>query len=85
MRRFKWIDWNLHKIEAHGLSREEVEAAFNHIHDFCKRDDESAEMYAETPSGRRIWIAWRYDREDDEVPDIFGERLEPAFFVITAY
>ena len=26
MRQFKWIEWNLQKIEAHSLSAEEVEA-----------------------------------------------------------
>jgi hypothetical protein len=29
MRQFKWIEWNLQKIAAHGLSAEEVEAAFD--------------------------------------------------------
>jgi hypothetical protein len=29
MRRFKWIEWNLQKIAAHGLSAEEVEAPFD--------------------------------------------------------
>jgi hypothetical protein len=85
MRRFKWIEWNLDKIAAHGLSADEVEAAFNCIHAFQKRDDESFEMYAETPAGRRIWVIWRYDREGDEAPDIFGEISDPAVFVITAY
>jgi len=31
MRRFKWIEWNLRKIDAHGLSPQEVEAAFDRI------------------------------------------------------
>lgn len=42
-------------------------------------------MFAETPSGRRIWVIWRYDREDDEIPDVFGELGETPVFVITAY
>ncbi len=42
-------------------------------------------MYAEISSGRRIWVIWRYHREDDEIPDVFGELGEPAIFVITAY
>ena len=50
-----------------------------------ERDDGSFQMYAETPAGRRIWVIWRYDREEDEVPDIFGEFGEPPIFVITAY
>ena len=85
MRRFKWIEWNLNKIAAHALSQEDVEAAFGCIHDFSERDDGSFEIYAETPSGRRIWVIWRYDKEDDEIPDIFGEVSDPAVFVITAY
>jgi hypothetical protein len=27
MRQFKWIEWNLQKIDAHGLAPEDVEAA----------------------------------------------------------
>jgi hypothetical protein len=42
-------------------------------------------MYAEVPSGRRIWVIWRYDRGDDAIPDVFGEISEPPIFVITAY
>jgi hypothetical protein len=85
MRHFKWIEWNLQKVAAHGLSPEEVEAAFNAVYTLQERRDGSFEMYAETPSGRRIWVVWRYDREDDEIPDIFGELGEQATFVITAY
>ena len=42
-------------------------------------------MFAETPSGRRIWVIWRYDREDDEIPDVFTDLGEVPIFVITAY
>ena len=28
---------------------------------------------------------WRYDREDDEIPDVFGELGDVPIFVITAY
>jgi hypothetical protein len=31
MRQFKWIEWNLQKLDAHGLSADEVEAAFDRI------------------------------------------------------
>jgi hypothetical protein len=85
MRRFKWIDWNLHKIDAHNLSAEEVEAAFDRVFQVDQRRDGSFEMLAEAPSGRRIWVIWRYDREHDEVLDVFGDLEEPPIFVITAY
>lgn len=85
MRQFKWIEWNLQKIDAHALSQEEVEAAFAHILRLEQRRDDCYEMLAETPAGRRIWVIWRYDREDDEVPDVFGELGEARIFVITAY
>jgi hypothetical protein len=52
------------------------------------RKDGSIQMFAETPAGRRIWVIWRYDREDDEIPDVFGELGELGdlpIFVITAY
>jgi hypothetical protein len=61
MRQFKWIEWNLAKIEAHALSPEDVEAAFDQVFSLEERKDGSYQMFAETPSGRRIWIFWRYD------------------------
>jgi hypothetical protein len=85
MRQFKWIDWNPQKIDAHGLSAEEVEAAFDQVFTLQERNDGSFRMFAATPSGRRIWVIWRYDQEDDEIPDIFGELGEVPIFVITAY
>ncbi|MCI0676083.1 MAG: hypothetical protein L0Y42_09950 [Phycisphaerales bacterium] len=85
MRRFKWIEWNLHKIAAHGLSAAEVEAAFDRVYSLEERTDRSFQMFAETPSGRRIWVIWRYDREDDQAPDILSELDEVPIFVITAY
>lgn len=85
MRRFKWIEWNLQKIDAHALSAAEVEAAFDRVLQVQTRRDGSYQMLAEVPSGRPIWVIWRYDRDDDEIPDVFGELGEPAIFVITAY
>lgn len=40
MRAFKWIDWNLQKIDGHGLSAEEVEAAFDNVFSLQERRDE---------------------------------------------
>ena len=37
VRQFKWIDWNLQKIDAHGLSVEEVEAAFDRVFSLPRR------------------------------------------------
>lgn len=85
MRRFKWIEWNLQKIAAHALSADEVEAAFDRVYQLDERRDGSFEMIAEIPSGRRIRVIWRYDREDDALPDIFGELEDAPIFVITAY
>ncbi len=85
MRQFKWIEWNLRKIDAHNLSADDVEAAFERVFSLQERRDGSYQMYAATPSGRRIWVIWRYDREDDEIPDVFGELGDVPIFVITAY
>ena len=85
MRRFKWIEWNLAKIDAHGLSRAEVEAAFDRVYSLEHRRDGSYAMFAETPAGRRICVIWRYDREDDEPPDVLAELDDPPIFVNTAY
>ena len=85
MRQFKWIEWNREKIDAHALSAEEVEASFDRVFRLEERKDGSYQMFAETPSGRRIWVIWRYDREEDETHDIFGEFGTAPIFVITAY
>lgn len=85
MRRFKWIEWNLKKIEAHALSVEQVEAAFDRVYSLKAREDGSYQMFAEIPEGRRIWVIWRYDSEDDNGPDIFEDLEELPIFVITAY
>lgn len=85
MRSFKWIEWNLQKIDAHGLSSDEIEAAFDQVVSLRERNDGSYQMFAVTPSGRRIWVIWRYDRESNGVPDIFGEVPAASIFVVTAY
>ena len=85
MRQFKWIEWNLRKIDAHGLSVEEVEAAFDRGFSVQERKDGSFQTLAETPSGRLIWVIWRYDQEDLEMFDVFGDPIDPPIFVITAY
>ena len=70
---------------AHALAADEVEAAFDRAMRLEERRDGSFRMLAETPSGRRIWVIWRYDREPDELPDVFGEVEDPPIFVVTAY
>jgi len=85
MRAFKWIEWNLQKIDEHGLSADEVEAAFDSVYNLQARRDGSFRMYAATPSGRLIWVIWRYDREDDPILDVFGDSGDVPVFVITAY
>lgn len=85
MRKFKWIEWNLQKIDAHALSAHGVEAAFERVFSLTEWKDGSFQMFAETPSGRRIWVIWRYDDDGDEIPDVFGELSDPPIFVITAY
>jgi len=85
MRQFKWIEWNIEKVDAHALSVEEVEAAFDHVFSIQQRKDGSYQMFAQTPSGRRIWVIWRYDREHDKALADFGQSEESPVFVITAY
>jgi hypothetical protein len=84
MRRFKWVEWNLQNIAAHGLSAGDVESAFDRVFRLEERRDGSFRMFAEIPSGLRIWLIWRYDREDMSMPDVFGEVAESPIFVIPA-
>lgn len=46
MRHFKWIEWNLRKIDAHALSAEDVEAAFDRVFHLEKRRDGAYQMFA---------------------------------------
>lgn len=85
MREFKWIEWNLEKIEAHTLTSQEVEASFDKVYHLQQRKDGSFQMFAEIPSGRRIWVIWRYDQNDETAPDVFGDTRDSPIFVITAY
>lgn len=62
-----------------------MEAAFDRVLSLTERSDGSVRMYAETPFGKRIWIVWRYDCEDELIPDVFGDTPDPPIFVITAY
>lgn len=83
MPRFRWIEWNLDKIAAHGLAYEEVEHAFeNHVGPHQERADGSYETIGMMPSGRVILIVWRYDEEFDPVED---EGTADMVFVITAF
>ena len=75
----------MQKIDAHGLAAEEVEAAFDRVYTLQDRTDGSFQMFAETPTGRKIWVIWRHDIDDDELPDIFGDLEDALIFVITAY
>jgi hypothetical protein len=85
MRRFKWIDWNLAKIDRHHLSWQEVEAAFDYVFSLEERKDGSFQMFAVTPAGRRIWVIWRFDLEGDDLQGVLDELENTSIFVITAY
>jgi len=81
--RFRWIEWNLDKIAAHGLTFEDVEHAFeHHVGPHQERSDGAYETIGVTPSGRAIVIVWRYDEEFDPLEE---EGTAEVVFVITAF
>ena len=85
MRTFKWIEWNIDKIDAHSLTVADVEASFDRVYSLQERRDGSFQMGAETPSGRRIWVIWRYDRQQGDQFDVIDDLVPQLIFVITAY
>jgi hypothetical protein len=81
--RFKWGEWNLSKIAAHGLSAQDVEYAYEHARGaHLEREDGAYETVGPTPSGRVILIVWRYNDEFDALKDDY---VIQVVFVITAY
>jgi hypothetical protein len=84
MRDFKWISWNIRKVEDHGLTVEEVESAFDEVLTQQQRPDGVFTMWGLTDTGREVCVVWRYDLEED-YPDIMGDVGDFPIFVITAY
>ena len=76
---FHWDDYNEAKIDAHNLSKEEVEYAWTHDLKTDEYEHEKHGAYWETtgecPSGRIITIVWRWN---------VREQIE-GVYVITAY
>lgn len=76
---FKWIEWNLDKIAAHGLSASDVEAAWLNRYGDDEFEHPERGTYYESfgpcPSGRIVKIIWRWANE---------EYVE-IVFVITAF
>ena len=79
MEDFLWIDFNLQKIDNHGLSADEVENAWQKRRDIARRIHAVNGPYTESqgtcPSGRVIKIIWRYN------DGLNGREI----FIITAY
>ena len=77
MAQFVWIDWNLAKIDAHGLSAAEVEHAWANRRDVARRDDPEPGViaYGTLPNGRPVKIVWRWNGLGDA----------DLVFVVTAY
>lgn len=67
------------------MGSDEIEHAFDDILSNEERRDGSFKMGARVPSGRQIWVIWRYDLNPDEIVNVFGDVSEPEIFVITAY
>ena len=83
MTRFKWTEWSLEKVAAHGILPDEIEYAFDRrIGPHQERADGYCETIGTIPSGRAILIVWRPDRVYDALEAVaVGEGV----FVITAY
>lgn len=77
MARFVWIDWNLAKLDLHGLSAAEVEHAWERRRDFASWDEPEPGVvsYGTLPNGTPVKILWRWNGIGDD----------DLVFVITAY
>ena len=77
MAAFVWIEWNIAKLDLHGLGTDEVEFAWHNRTDVARWDEPEPgiESYGRLPNGRWVKIVWRYNCLGDE----------DLIFVITAY
>jgi len=77
MAAFVWIEWNLAKLDLHGLGPDEVEFAWHHRTDVgaWEEPEPGVESYGRLPCGKWAKIVWRYNGWGD------GDLV----FVITAY
>lgn len=68
---FRWIDWNLGKIDKHGLTVDEVEHVVNHARKPFPLDKAGKLFVAgPTPSGLWIQVVFVLDEAEDELGDI---------------
>lgn len=77
MAQFVWLDWNLAKLDLHGLGEKEVEFAWRGRIDVDRWDEPEpgVESYGRLPNGRWVKIIWRNNGWGDE----------DLIFVITAF
>ncbi len=77
MAQFLWLDWNLAKLDMHGLGADEVEFAWLNRTDVERWDEPEPGVASlgRLPNGRWVKIVWRYNGWGDE----------DLIFVITAY
>ena len=77
MAQFVWIDWNLAKLDLHGLSAAEVEHAWHRREDVDRWDEPEPGVcsFGPLPNGRVVKIIWRLNGIGDS----------DLVFVVTAY
>ena len=77
MAQFVWIDWNLAKLDLHGLSAAEVEHAWHHRRDVDRWDEPESGVcsFGLLPNGQPVKLIWRWNGSGDD----------DLVFVITAY
>lgn len=77
MAQFVWIDWNLAKIDLHGLSVHEVEHAWHTRRDVDTWDEPEPGIasFGVLPNGQSVKLIWR--------PNGFGD--DGLIFIVTAY
>lgn len=71
---FRWIDWNIEKVESHGLSPEEVEYVVNNVHRPYPQRLSGERWIVAGPTPRGIWVQVIYIADPDGTLFVYHAR-----------
>jgi len=73
---FRWIDWNIAKVQSHGLTPEEAEFVVEHaeLPYPIKQPNDKYLVWGRTDAGRLIQVVFLYDSDENDVVFVIHAR-----------